>query len=295
MNEFIITFRECLEASLIVGIIYTVLQKNNLTREKMLLWYAVLSSVAASMIVAYILTSINESVGNTSYEKLFEAIFMYITAVILFYVIFWLAKHVGNRNEIEESVKSSLTGSRFALFLLIFFSTLREGFETALFLIASFTSTGTFSYIGFFLGVVLAVFIGYIVVIQGKRVNLRSFFQVTTLLLVFFAAGMVAYGTHEAEEYLVKSTNINENEIARVWDIHQPKKTLSEDDNEIFYTFKTKKNNYYHILNDKGSVGVFLKAFFGYNSNPNWVELILWLLSLLFGIRMWYSFYQVRS
>ena len=45
MNEFIITFRECLEASLIVGIIYTVLQKNNLTREKMLLWYAVLSSV----------------------------------------------------------------------------------------------------------------------------------------------------------------------------------------------------------------------------------------------------------
>ena len=295
MNEFIITFRECLEASLIVGIIYTVLQKNNLTREKMLLWYAVLSSVVASMIVAYILISINESVGNTSYEKLFEAIFMYITAVILFYVIFWLAKHVGNRNEIEESVKSSLTGSGFALFLLIFFSILREGFETALFLMASFTSTGTFSYIGFFLGVVLAVFIGYIVVIQGKRVNLRSFFQVTTLLLVFFAAGMVAYGTHEAEEYLVKSTNINENEIARVWDIHQPKKTLSEDDNEIFYTFKTKKNNYYHILHDKGSVGVFLKAFFGYNSNPNWVELILWLLSLLFGIRMWYSFYQVRS
>jgi high-affinity iron transporter len=220
---------------------------------------------------------------------------MYITAVILFYVIFWLAKHVGNRNEIEESVKSSLTGSGLTLFLLIFFSTLREGFETSLFLIASFTSTGTFSYIGFLLGIVLAVFIGYIVVVQGKRVNLRSFFQVTTLLLVFFAAGMVAYGTHEAEEYLVKSNNINETEIARVWDIYQPKKTLSEDDNEIFYTFKTKKNNYYHILHDKGSVGVFLKGFFGYNSNPNWVELILWLLSLLFGIRMWYSFYQVRS
>ncbi|MEE3165225.1 MAG: FTR1 family protein, partial [Pseudomonadota bacterium] len=170
-----------------------------------------------------------------------------------------------------------------------------EGFETALFLMASFTSTGTFSYIGFLLGIVLAVLIGYIVVIQGKKVNLRSFFQVTTLLLVFFAAGMVAYGTHELEEYLIKSNNLNENEIARVWDIHQPKKTLSENDNEIFYTFETKKNNYYHILHDKGSVGVFLKGFFGYNSNPNWVELILWLLSLLFGIRMWYSFYQVRS
>ena len=33
MNEFIITFRECLEACLIVGIIYTLLEKNNLKKE----------------------------------------------------------------------------------------------------------------------------------------------------------------------------------------------------------------------------------------------------------------------
>ena len=45
MNEFIITFRECLEASLIVGIIYTVLDKNDLSKEKKVLWYAVLASL----------------------------------------------------------------------------------------------------------------------------------------------------------------------------------------------------------------------------------------------------------
>ena len=292
MNEFIITFRECLEASLIVGIIYTVLHKNDLTAEKRVLWYGVIASLAASVIVGLLLTSINQSVGNTSYEKAFEAVFMYITAGILFYVIFWLAKHVSDREEIENSVKNAIAGSGFALFLLVFFSILREGFETALFLIASVTNTGGFSYLGFFLGMILAVFLGYLVVIQGKKVNLRSFFKATTLLLVFFAAGMVAYGTHEAESYLVKSGKIDENNITRVWDIHQPKVSLENNDIKIFYSFSASKNKYYHILHDKGTVGVFLKGFFGYNSNPNWVELILWILSMVFGIRMWTSFYR---
>ena len=292
MNEFIITFRECLEASLIVGIIYTVLHKNDLTAEKRVLWYGVIASLAASVIVGLLLTSINESVGNTSYEKAFEAVFMYITAGILFYVIFWLAKHVSDREEIENSVKNAIAGSGFALFLLVFFSILREGFETALFLIASVTNTGGFSYLGFFLGMILAVLLGYLVVIQGKKVNLRSFFKATTLLLVFFAAGMVAYGTHEAESYLVKSGKIDENNITRVWDIHQPKVSLENNENKIFYSFNKSKNKYYHILHDKGTVGVFLKGFFGYNSNPNWIELILWILSMVFGIRMWTSFYR---
>ena len=73
MNEFIITFRECLEASLIIGIIYTVLHKNDLVAEKRVLWYGVIASLVASIIVGFLLTSINKSVGNTSYEKAFEA------------------------------------------------------------------------------------------------------------------------------------------------------------------------------------------------------------------------------
>ena len=72
-----------------------------------------------------ILTFINE---KTSYEKLFEAIFMYITAGILFYVIFWLAKHVSDRKEIENSVKEAIAGSGFALFLLVFFFHIKRRF-----------------------------------------------------------------------------------------------------------------------------------------------------------------------
>jgi high-affinity iron transporter len=295
MNEFIITFRECLEASLIVGIIYTVLDKNDLSQEKRVLWYGVLSSLVASIIVGVILASINSAVGNTSYEKLFEAVFMYMTAGILFYVIFWLARHVSNRKEIEKSVKVAVAGSSLALFLLVFFAILREGFETALFIIASFTNTGVFSYFGFASGMILAILIGYLVVIQGRKVDLRSFFKATTLLLVFFASGMVAYGTHEAEEYFVKSGKLEKQTINRVWDIHQPSQALNSNDKEIFYTYNTASEKYYHVLHDKGSVGIFLKGFFGYNSNPNWIEFILWLGSILFGLKMWSSFYRIQK
>lgn len=181
--------------------------------------------------------------------------------------------------------------SSWGVFFVIFFAILREGFETVVFLITSFSITESFSYVGFFLGAVLAILLGYLVVVQGKRINLKKFFQGTTLLLVFLASGMVAYGTHEVESYLVKSDQLEKETISRPWDILQPKSELSDGENKFFYSYDESKNVYTHLLHDSGSVGVFLKGFFGYNSNPNYIELIMWFLSLIFGLNLWRRFY----
>ena len=298
MNEFIITFRECLEACLIVGIIYTLLEKNNLKKEIGQLWLAVLSAIAASIVVAISLNSLKESIGNASLHALFEAVSMYITAILLWYVIFWLSKNVSNKSGMETKTKQAAASAGLGIFLVVFFAILREGFETALFLLGSFSMTGTFSYIGFFGGMIIAILIGYGIVIQGRKINLRLFFQGTTFMLVIFASGMVAYGTHEMEEFLVKGNHLkyvnleSKIEITRPWNILEPTKEISDSTNEIFYSFNiNNRNKYTHILHDKGRVGVFLKGFFGYNSNPNWPELILWILSLIFGVSMWRKFY----
>ena len=298
MNEFIITFRECLEACLIVGIIYTLLEKNNLKKEIGQLWLGVLSAIAASVVVAISLNSLKESIGNASLHALFEAVSMYITAILLWYVIFWLSKHVSNKSGMETKTKQAAASAGFGIFLVVFFAILREGFETALFLMGSFSMTGTFSYLGFFGGMIIAILIGYGIVIQGRKINLRLFFQGTTFMLVMFASGMVAYGTHEMEEFLVKGNHLeyvnleSKIEIIRPWDILKPTKEISGSANEIFYSFNINgRNKYTHILHDNGRVGVFLKGFLGYNSNPNWPELILWILSLFFGISMWRKFY----
>ena len=297
MNEFIITFRESLEAALIVGIIFTLLQKNNLVKQIRQMWMGVGAAIAASILVALGLTAVKSSIGNASIEKLVESIFMFVTAGLLWYVIFWLSKHVSSRKNLEEQTEA-VAFSGWGIFLLVFFAIIREGFETVIFLMGSFSIAGSFSYMGFALGMLAAILIGYLIVVQGKRLDLRMFFAGTTLLLVFFASGMIAYGTHEFEEFLVKGDHLSwvgmedKTEIGRVWDVHKPKSELSETDNEMLFSYNLHgKENYSHLLHDKGRVGVFLKGFFGYNSNPNWVEFILWLLSLTGGLRLWTMFY----
>ena len=295
MNEFIILFRETLEAALIVGIIYLFLTSNNASTQK--LWLAVLTAIIASVIVAYFIYTEQEALGNTSLKALFEGIFMFITAAFIWYVIFWLSKHVSDRKQLEESSAIAMSSS-WGIFFLVFFSIIREGFETVVFLLASFSMTKSFSYIGFFGGMIAALFLVYLLVIQGRRFNIREFFKYTTLLLVFLASGMIAYGTHEVESYLVKSDNLqivgleNKKDIPRPWNILMPKDELSDSDNSILYSYDLRgKGKFTHVMHDSGSIGAFLKGFFGYNSNPNYVELYAWIVSLIIGLFFWRRFY----
>ena len=290
MNEFIITFRECLEATLIVGIVYTFLSKTNMHAQIKHLWSAVIAAIIASIGVAILLVSLNNKLADNAMAKLFEAIFMYITAGLLLYVVFWLSKSISDKKKLEKLASQASNSSKWGIFLLIFFAILREGFETVMFLIGGVIQTGTFSYGGFILGIILACTIGYFIFSQGKKINLKPFFASTTFCLVLFAAGMNAYGTHEVESFLTKKEYISK-EISRPWDILQPKSELSSKDKEVLYTYNAEKKKYFHILHDKGSIGVFLKGFFGYNSNPNWIELLIWIGTLVFGMKIWTRFY----
>jgi len=239
----------------------------------------VFASILASIAVGYLVIQAKNSLGNNSTQALFEAVFLYLTAFLIWYVIFWLSKNVSDKKVLEGQALNAMELSSWGIFFVVFFAILREGFETAIFLISSLSITGTFSYLGFFSGAVLAILIGYLIVAQGRKVDLKSVFKYTTLLLVFLSAGMIAYGTHEAEEYLVKSGQMEKSEIYRVWNILEPTEVTPG-------AGKTS-----HILHDKGTIGVFLKGFFGYNSNPNIIEVVLWVLALMFGLNMWRRFY----
>ena len=302
MNEFIIMFREGLEASLIVGIIYTLLIKQSLNREIRQLWFGIAAAIIASIITGFALAQVKSSIGNASIEALFEGVSMIATAGLIWYVIFWLSKQVGATAAIREDANQAVENAGWGIFLIIFFAIYREGFETAIFLMGSFSMTKSFSYTGFITGLTLAVAIGYAIVIQGKRIQLKSFFRATSLLLVVFASGMMTYGTHEIEEFFVKGDHLevigleSKQDIARPYSILEPKTELNESDNPAFYSYNLNgKEKYTHLLHDKGHIGVFLKGFVGYNSNPNWIELFVWILSLAFGLRLWRKFYFTKA
>lgn len=280
MNEFLIVFRESLEAALIVGIVYTFLKQMSQTVDLRPIWHGLIASLAASVLFAFLIQWVRLQLDNSSFEKLFEAILMYLAAGFLIYMIVWMAKKVNIKAELEEKAQASMAkgNSYWGIFGLIFFAVSREGFETVLFLFGA-SSTNSFSYSGFIIGIALAILIGVLIFKQGRRLPIKKFFNITSILLIFFAAGMVAYGTHEFEEYLAKNQWIEEEQVARVWDVFHPSAELPAEANPSLYHFNEGKGKYYHILHDKGSVGVFFKGLFGYNSDPNWVEFILWLLT----------------
>jgi high-affinity iron transporter len=109
----------------------------------------------------------------------------------------------GLRQSLEADASAALAqNSVKALVLMAFLAVLREGFETAVFVVAVLNSSsdrGAAS-IGVALGLVVATVLGYALYRGGVRVNLSRFFRVTGVVLVFVAAGLVASALHTAHE-----------------------------------------------------------------------------------------------
>src|SRR5207245_6374933 len=93
-------------------------------------------------------------------------------------------------------------GASRALVLMAFLAVLREGFETAVFLLATFHASGdaTTSWLGAVLGILLATAIGYGIYKGGVKLNLARFFRITSLVLVVVAAGLVMTAFHTAND-----------------------------------------------------------------------------------------------
>ena len=79
----------------------------------------------------------------------------------------------------------------YGLFFLILIAVFREGVETVIFLNAIQYASGI-NFIGGLLGVLVAVGIGYLFFNSTRKVNLKKFFNISSILLILFSAGLVA-------------------------------------------------------------------------------------------------------
>jgi high-affinity iron transporter len=84
------------------------------------------------------------------------------------------------------------------LFSLACLAVFREGLETALFLAANtFAADATGTLVGALIGIALAVAAGVLIYASAVRLNVQLFFNITSVLLIVFAAGLLAHGVHE--------------------------------------------------------------------------------------------------
>jgi high-affinity iron transporter len=200
---FVITLREGVEASLIVGIIAAFLVKEGRRDALRQMWIGVAIAIVLCAAVAVILQIADQELPQRQQEGL-ETIVGVIAVAMISYMIIWMRRHArGIKAELEGEAASALaTGSTMALVAMAFLAVLREGFETTVFLLAAFqdATDTTAAGAGAVLGLLAAVAIGLGLYRGGVRINLSRFFRITGLVLVFVAAGLLATAAHTAHE-----------------------------------------------------------------------------------------------
>ena len=300
MAELIIMFREVLEASLIIGILYTYLRKSGNDSSIKMLWGGVSSAILISIIASIIFQMIAGGFeGNAS--KIFEGVIMIIASAVLTTMIIWMAQNKNISEDLKNQAKESLSsGFKYGIFTLAFVAVFREGVEIILFLYAIGIKDGI-SIFPSVIGSLLGLLAGYAIFVQGVKIPLKKFFNVTSVFLIFVAAGMLTYGVHELESggvipYVGGDTQLEEDNIiatrmngeSKTFTLNQEKK--AEKWASRIWDINPKKNSdgSYPIFHDKGSIGGLFKGFFGYNGDPSLIEFITWVISMI-GLNVLYQ------
>jgi high-affinity iron transporter len=200
--SFLITLREGLEVSLVLAILISYLVKTGRSAETGGVWKGTGLAVILCLVIGII---INAAVGglNGTVNQIVEGCIAVAAAIVLTWMIFWMranARSMGS--DLRQKVDAATTVS--ALAAIAFFATVREGLETVLFLLSAETgsSSGVEVVLGGLAGLAVSAVLGWFIYKGGNRMNLRLFFQVTGVLLILFAAGLVGKAFHEFREAL---------------------------------------------------------------------------------------------
>lgn len=200
-ESFLITLREGLEIALVIAILAAYLVKSGRSAMLRSMWVGV--AAAAGVCVAAGV-AFHLLVGNFEgkSEQFIEGALAASAAVVLTWMIFWMRKNArGLSTELRAKLEGATTGK--AVTVVAFVAVAREGFETVLFLLSAENGTSSAASVitGGVLGLIASSILGVVVYKRGQKLSLQTFFKVTGLLLIMFAAGLVGKAFHEFREF----------------------------------------------------------------------------------------------
>jgi high-affinity iron transporter len=255
LGQYLITFREVLEAALVVSIVLAYMIKTDRLHLTRYIWWGVALAAGASIVAGIGVALLYGGLSEAS-VKLFEGLAALIAVAVLTTMIIWMALK-GSR--IEQDIKDRTRdvverGTVLGLVAFAFIMVFREGFETVLFLtpFASTDPSGTLY--GMALGIGSALVISYAIFRLGVRIDLKRFFYLSSLLLVLLAAGLAGYGVHELLEY-------GEAVGAQVGWV-----------GEYAYQLDVPSDSPWH---HKGTVGSVFAVMFGYSVKMEWARVFV--------------------
>ncbi|MBP9773001.1 MAG: FTR1 family protein [Candidatus Peribacteraceae bacterium] len=252
--SLLISFRETLEASLVIGIILAYLRKTQNGNHEKFVWTGVGAGVVFSLILAYVFDRLLGGFTGIA-EEIYEGVTMFVAAGLLSWMIVWMMRQsAGMKRTIEQKVETHVTRDHpIGLMFLAFLSVAREGIETVIFLKAAFLQAqSAYSSTGAVLGIMLAIAASYLLFKGMKYLPIKSFFRISSIILILFAAGLAAHGVHEFIEAGLLP------ESMALWNLTA-----------------------HPIFSADAPVGSLLKAIFGYNDEMTLLEGIVYILYIV--------------
>ena len=262
---FVIFLREGIEASMIVAILLAYLNRIGQRRHFRDVFLGVAAAfglIFAGGLAAYFLI---KQYDGSNVQTYFETATFLLAAGVLTYMTFWMQNHArGLSQDLQRKSDQALSsGTRFGFAAIAFQAVGREGVETMVFTLAIIFANskqaavplnGNMLWLGAILGIVVALALAFFIYRLGAKINMRRFFQVLGILLMVFAAGLLADAIQNMQE-------LNWLPFGRgqLW-------------------------NSSGFVSEASNIGDVLHQLFGYAERPSLLQTLIWISYIAVGI-----------
>jgi len=184
---FVITLREAFEAALLLGIVYTYLDKVGRRAQAHYVTKGALAGVAASIALGFLVNALSGPLLDWGPDVIGIAVLV-VAVVVLTWHSWWMRQHArAIKGEVHRRLdEASETRRLWIVAVIAFTGVFREGAETVLFLwglLSQASVSGLGGTIGAALGIGTAAVLGWAIFRGGRHVSLSAFFGITSALL----------------------------------------------------------------------------------------------------------------
>ncbi|MGB3423616.1 MAG: FTR1 family protein [Castellaniella sp.] len=249
-----IVWRECVEALLVIGILYSWLRASPEGRRGLpWLWGGVGAGLLLAGALALVLLGVASWLSDEGQEW-FQALMALVACGLVVQMVVWMRAHGrGLKRELESGAAQQIGGDHWwGLLILVMIAVAREGSETVVFLYGTVLSsqasgdTGAMVLAGLG-GFAAALLTFWLLQLGGRIITWRRFFKLTEILLLLLAGALLMSATDR-----LISLGVLPALMDPVWDTSW-------------------------LLETEGGLGKILADFAGYRAYPALSQVLIWL------------------
>lgn len=266
-----VVWRECFEALLVVGIIYSWINRNpDKSNGMRYLFGGIGLGVLISVILALIINGVFKELSD-DHQTLFMMAMSAIASILIVQMVYWMNRHAKSmKSTLEQEMAQQVArNSWWGALFIIAIAIAREGSEIVVFLSGQIMQLNSHNYTGFFMavliGIIVSAFTFYVFILTSRFIQWKKFFTITGIVLLFLSISLLLKAVEDGTNMLLEhDVSIPDFLINPAWDTS-------------------------HVIDDSGLFGSFASSLFAYRSQPMWISVItfglFWLIMALLFLR----------